>query len=63
MTAILLALTLANHNPYHWTMSCKRFHEISIEIMMDKHLDHKSKQQLLRKFRGKVEENCDSILI
>jgi ribosomal protein L31 len=63
MTAILLALTLAHHNPYHWTMSCKRFHEVSIEIMMDKHLDYRAKQHLIKKFRGKVEEQCDSVLI
>ncbi len=63
MTAILLALTLAHHNPYHWTMSCKRFHEVSIEIMMDKHLDYRARQQLIRKFRSKVEERCDGVLI
>jgi hypothetical protein len=63
MTAILLALTLAHHNPYHWTMSCQRFYEVSIEIMMDDKLDSRSKQLLLRKFRSKVEERCDGVLI
>lgn len=63
MTAILLSLSLAHHNPYHWTMSCQRYHEASIEIMLDEHLDYRAKQLLLRKFRSKVEENCDGTFI
>jgi hypothetical protein len=63
MTAILLALTLAHHNPYHWTMTCKRFHEASNEVMMDKNLDYRAKQQIIRLFKSKVEEPCDGIFI
>jgi len=63
MTTILLALTLATHSPYHWTMTCARFHESSIEIMRDDNLDYRAKRQLIQYFRGKVEERCDSILI
>jgi hypothetical protein len=63
MTALLLAFTLASHNPYHWTMTCKRFHEASREVMMDKNLDYRAKQQILRLFRSKVEERCDDVFI
>jgi hypothetical protein len=63
MTSLILALTLASHNPYHWTMSCKRFQEVTMEIMMDKNLDYQARQMLIRKFRGKVEEKCDNTFI
>jgi len=44
-------------------MSCQRFYEVSIEIMMDDKLDSRAKQLLLRKFRSKVEERCDGVFI
>jgi hypothetical protein len=63
MTSFLLALSLASHNPYHWEMSCARWHEITLEIMMDNKLDYNSKRNLIRKFRTKVRGECDGTFI
>jgi hypothetical protein len=63
MIALLLAFSLANHNPYHWTMTCARWQEVQMEVMADPHLDYRAKQQILRHFRTKVREKCDSIFI
>ena len=63
MTALLLAFTLANHNPYHWTITCKRFHEARHEVMMDENLDYRAKQQIIRLFKSKVKEPCDGYFI
>jgi hypothetical protein len=63
MIALLLALNLANHSPYHWTMTCARWQEARIKIMMDPNLDYRSKLQVINYLRSKVQEKCDSVLI
>ena len=57
MLAVLLALTLAHHddgNPYGWHMTCERFLEKRIEILMDDNLDRRSKYNLISYFRSKI---------
>jgi len=66
MFSILLALTLAHHddaNPYGWHMSCERFLQRRIEILMDDNLDRRSKYNLLGYLKSKVEGQCDQMLI
>ena len=66
MLSILLALTLAHHddsNPYGWHMSCERFLEQRIEILMDDNLDRRSKYNLLGYLRTKVEGQCNDMLV
>ena len=63
MLSALLALTLAHHddgNPYGWHMSCERFLQQRIEILMDDNLDRRSKYNLIGYFRSKVEGQCDN---
>ena len=65
MLSILLAFTLAHHNdanPYGWHMSCERFLQRRIEILMDGNLDRRSKYNLLGYLKSKVEGECESIL-
>ena len=66
MLSMLLALTLAHHddsNPYGWHMSCERFLEQRIEILMDDNLDRRSKYNLLGYLRTKVEGQCNDMLV
>ena len=63
MISTLLALTLAHHNdanPYGWHMSCERFLQKRIEILMDDNLDRRSKYNLIGYFRSKVEGECSN---
>ena len=66
MLSMLLALTLAHHddsNPYGWHMSCERFLEQRIEILMDDNPDRRSKYNLLGYLRTKVEGQCNDMLV
>jgi len=66
MLSILLALTLAHHNdgsPYGWHMSCERFLQRRVEILMDDNLDRRSKYNLLGYLRSKVEGQCEQMLV
>ena len=66
MLSMLLALTLAHHddsNPYGWHMSCERFLEQRIEILMDDNLDRRSKYNLLGYLRTKVEGQCNDMIV
>ena len=66
MLSTLLALTLAHHNdsnPYGWHMSCERFLERRVEILMDDNLDRRSKYNLLGYLRSKVEGQCIDMLV
>ena len=54
MLSTLLALTLAHHNdgnPYGWHMSCERFLQKRIEILIDDNLDRRYKYNLIGHFR------------
>jgi len=65
MLSTLLALTLAYHNdanPYGWHMSCERFLQKRIEILMNPNLDQRSKYNLIGYFRSKVEGQCNQTL-
>jgi len=65
MLSTLLALTLAHHaddNPYGWHMSCERFLQKRIEILMDDNLDRRSKYNLIGYFKSKVEGRCEGTL-
>ena len=61
MLELLLAFVLAHHNegsPYGWHMSCERFLQRRIEILMDDNLDYRSQRNLIGYLRTKVEEEC-----
>ena len=65
MLALLLALNLAHHadgNPYGWHMSCERFLQKRVEILMDDNLDRRTKYNLIGYFKTKVDGKCDSVL-
>ena len=62
MLELLLAFVLAHHNegsPYGWHMSCERFLQRRIEILMDDNLDYRSQRNLIGYLRTKVEEECN----
>jgi hypothetical protein len=62
MLELLLAFVLTHHNdgsPYGWHMSCDRFLQRRIEILMDDNLDYRSRQNLIGYLRTKVEEECN----
>ena len=64
MVTLLLALTLAHHDPspYGWHMSCERFLQRRVEIQMDTNLDQRSKWNLIGYLKTKVEGQCDGTL-
>ena len=49
-------------NPYGWHMSCERFLEKRVEILMDDNLDRRAKYNLIGYFKSKVPGECNSIL-
>ena len=66
MLALLLAFTLASHNnesPYGWHMTCERFLQRRVEILMDDNLDTKTKYNLIGYLESKVEGGCNSMLM
>ena len=66
MLSLLLAFTLAHHadgTSYGWHMSCERFLQRRVEILMDDNLDHRSKYNLIGYLKSKVEGKCDGMLI
>jgi hypothetical protein len=66
MLSILLAFTLAHHNdssPYGWHMSCERYLQQRIEILMDDNLDTRSKYNLIGYLRSKVKGECNEMLV
>jgi hypothetical protein len=63
MISFLIATMLASHNPYHWTITCARYHELRNEIMLDKNLDYRSRNYLINLFRRKVDGPCDGTFV
>jgi len=65
MVNILLALTLASHDPspYGWHMTCEAFTTQRLEIMSDPHFDHRTKMNLIAYLRTKVEGECNQMLV
>lgn len=63
MVSFILAIAFSSGSPYNWTMSCARWHESRLEIMADKHIDYKSKLDLIRYFKTKVREKYDGVFI
>ncbi|UYE97108.1 hypothetical protein [Cyanophage S-TIM61] len=62
MLELLLAFVLTHHSdgsPYGWHMSCDRFLQRRIEILMDDNLDYRSQKNLIGYLRTKVEEECN----
>lgn len=59
---VLTAFLQADHNPYHWTMSCQRWQQRSYEIMMDDNLSLDVRQGLVRYLRSKVDKECKTLL-
>ena len=62
MLELLLAFVLAHHNdgsPYGWHMSCERFLQRRIEILLDDNLDYRSQRNLIGYLKTKVEEECN----
>ena len=61
MIALLLSLSLnASHSdtPYDWHMSCERWMEKKIEILLDNNIDDYSKRSLINYFHSKVDGEC-----
>ena len=61
MIALLLTIYLnASHSdsPYDWHMSCERWMEKKIEILIDDNLDARNKRLLIDYFRSKVDSEC-----
>lgn len=61
MLSTLLALTLSSHNegsPYGWHISCERFLQRRVEILMDDNLDRRTKYNLIGYLRSKVDGSC-----
>jgi hypothetical protein len=54
---------LASHNPYHWTITCQRFHELRNQIMLDQKLDYRARNYLINFFKRKVEGPCDGTFV
>jgi len=66
MISTLLALTLAHHNdtsPYGWHLSCERFLQKRIEILLDNNLDQRSKYNLIGYLSTKVVGQCNGELV
>ena len=63
MLSLLLALTLANHDPspYGWHMTCERFLQRRLEIQADPNLDLRSKLNLIGYLKSKVEGECKGV--
>jgi hypothetical protein len=62
MLEFLIAFVLTHHNegsPYGWHMSCERFLQRRIEILMDDNLDYRSQRNLIGYLRTKVEGECN----
>ena len=62
MLELLLAFVLAHHNdgsPYGWHISCERFLQRRIEILLDDNLDYRSQRNLIGYLKTKVEEECN----
>ena len=60
----LLASLLAEHNSFHWDMSCSDWNINRIEILSDKSLGSDAQEYLIDYFRTKVEgNNCESYII
>ena len=65
MLEFLIAFVLTHHNeasPYGWHMSCERFLQRRIEILMDDNLDYRSQRNLIGYLRTKVEGECNGTL-
>jgi hypothetical protein len=63
MISFLMATMLASHNPYHWTITCSRFHELRNEIMMNPKLDQRSRNYLINLFKRKVDGPCSGTFV
>ena len=63
MVSLLLAFTLAHHDPspYGWHMSCERFLQLRVETQMRDDLDQRSKWNLIQYFKSKVEGECNGM--
>ena len=63
LLATLLFAQKPTRNPRDWEMSCQRWHEVRHEVMADKHIDYRSKLNLIRFFKTKVKEPCDGMFV
>ena len=59
----LLASLLAEHNSFHWDMSCSDWNRNRIEILSDETLGSDAQEYLIDYFRTKVEGNCETYII
>jgi hypothetical protein len=64
MLSLALALWLSHHGdgPYDWHMTCDRFVEKRLEIILDDNFTTRQKQRLIDYFRSKVPGHCDQLL-
>ena len=58
-----LASLLAEHNSFHWDMSCSVWNINIIEILSDKNLNSDAHEYLIDYLRTKVSDDCDAYII
>ena len=59
----LLASMIAEHNSFHWEMSCAEWNRNRIEILSDKNLNSDAHEYLIDYLRTKVSDDCDAYII
>jgi len=64
MISLILVAWLSHHSdaPYDWHMTCSRFVEKRIEIILDPHFTQHERRMLIDYFRTKVDGQCDQLL-
>ena len=59
----LLASIIAEHNSFHWEMSCAEWNQNRIEILSNKNLNSDAHEYLIDYLRTKVSDDCDTFII
>ena len=60
---LLLALLIADHDSYHWELSCEEWNQARVEILSDENLNSDAHEYLIDYLRTKVEGDCDAFII
>ena len=56
---LLLALLIADHDSYHWELSCEEWNQTRVEILSDENHIQDAKEYLIDYFYSKVpDEDC-----
>ena len=60
---LLASLLSAEHDAFHWDMSCADWNRNRIEILSDESLGSDAQEYLLDYLRTKVEGDCETYII